>query len=50
MNGSAVAEVAARGGAGGKRKKELVVHDGGDDLRAAEAVSPAGRRPLSEGA
>lgn len=48
VTGRAVAEVAARGGAGGKRRKAAVVQDGGDDLRAAEAVSSAGRRALTE--
>lgn len=45
MTGRAVAEVAARGGAGGERRKEVVVQDGDGGLRAAEAVSPTGRRP-----
>lgn len=38
VTGSAVAEVAARGGVDGKRRKEAVVQDGGNDLRAAEAA------------
>lgn len=38
VTGRAVAEVAARGGAGGQRRKEAAVQDGGDDLRAAEAA------------
>lgn len=44
VTGSAVAEVAARGGAGGETRKKVVVQDGDGGLRAAEAVSPTGRR------
>lgn len=36
------------GGAGGKSREEAVVQDGGNNLRAAEAVSSAGRKPLPE--
>ncbi|KAG8521559.1 Phosphatidylinositide phosphatase SAC1 [Galemys pyrenaicus] len=47
VTGSVVAEVAARGGAGRRgrvKREEVVVQDGGDDLRATEAVSRTGWR------
>lgn len=43
-SGSAVslAEVVSGPAAGGEKRKEALVHDGGGGLRAAEAVSPVG--------
>lgn len=38
MTRSTLAEVAALGGAVGTERKEVLVCDGGDDLRAAEAA------------